>query len=78
MSITLGLQFLSLNGYLYCIRRFLFEMENVSYHIAAGNYDKELLAEVIHSILENETDFSEELKLRMLVAMNNNPIDLEE
>jgi len=53
-------------------------MENVSYHIAAGNYDKELLAEVIHSILENETDFSEELKLRMLVAMNNNPIDLEE
>lgn len=78
LSITLGLQFLSLNGYLYCIRRFLFEMENVSYHIAAGNYDKELLAEVIHSILENESDFSEELKLRMLVAMNNNPIDLEE
>ena len=35
LSITLGLQFLSLNGYLYCISRYLHEMENISYHVAA-------------------------------------------
>jgi len=77
LSITLGLQFLSLNGYLYCIKRFLFEMENISYHLASGNVDKELLQELLHSFLENEEDFNEELKFRLLIAICNNDIDLE-
>jgi len=77
LSITLGLQFLSLNGYLYCIKRFLFEMENISYHLAAGNIDKELLQDIIHSFLENEEDFNEELKFRLLLAISNNDIDIE-
>lgn len=75
LSITLGLQFLSLNGYLYCIKRFLFEMENISYHLAAGNIDKELLQDIIHSFLENEEDFNEELKLTLLLAISNNDIE---
>lgn len=43
LSITIGVLFLSLNGYLYCIKRFLSEMENISYHLAAGRIEKELL-----------------------------------
>ncbi len=77
LSITLGLQFLSLNGYLFCIKRFLFEMENISYHLAAGNIDKELLQDIIHSFLENEEDFKEELKFRLLLAISINDIDIE-
>jgi len=65
ISISLGIQFLNLNGYLYCITRFITEMENISYHIAAGLLGKELLRQIIHSILENEKDFNESLKLEI-------------
>ena len=78
LSITLGLQFLSLNGYLYCISRYLHEMENISYHLAAGRIEKELLSDIIHSILMNEQDFDEELKLRILMAINDEAIGFDE
>ncbi len=78
LSITLGVQFLSLNGYLYCIERFLHEMENISYHLAASRIDKDLLTEIIHSFLENENDFSEELKLKLLFAVDNQEIGFTE
>ena len=78
LSITLGVQFLSLNGYLFCIERFLHEMENISYHLAAGHIEKDLLAEIIHSFLENEEDFCEELKLRLLLAIDNQGIGFSE
>jgi len=78
LSITLSVQFLSLNGYLFCIERFLHEMENISYHLAAGRIEKELLAEIIHSILENEEDFNEELKLKLLLAIDNQEIGFSE
>ena len=78
LSITLGVQFLSLNGYLYCIERFLCEMENISYHLAAGRIDKKLLTEIVHSFLENENDFCEELKLKLLLAIDNQEIELSE
>ena len=78
LSITLGVQFLSLNGYLFCIERFLREMENISYHLAAGRIDKDLLAEIIHSFLENENDFCEELKLKLLLAIDNQEIGFTE
>ncbi len=78
LSITLGVQFLSLNGYLFCIERFLHEMENISYHLAAGHIEKDLLAEIIHSFLENEEDFCEELKLKLLLAIDNQEIGFSE
>ncbi|GAP71500.1 death-on-curing family protein [Candidatus Symbiothrix dinenymphae] len=78
LSITLGVQFLSMNGYLYCIARFLREMENISYHLAAGRIEKELLTEIVHSFLENEADFSEELKLKILLAIDNQDIGFNE
>ncbi len=70
LSITLGVLFLSLNGYLYCTKRFLTEMENISYHLAAGLISKELLQNIIHSFLENEDDFSEELKLELFQTIS--------
>ena len=78
LSITLGVQFLSLNGYLFCIYRFLREMENISYHLAAGRIDKNLLAEIIHSFLENEDDFCEELKLKILLSIDSEEIGFNE
>ncbi len=65
ISISLGIQFLNLNGYLYCLARFITEMENISYHLAAGLLEKDLLQQIIHSILENERDFNESLKLEI-------------
>jgi death-on-curing protein len=78
LSITLAVQFLSFNGYLYCIERFLHEMENISYHLAAGRIDKDLLTEIVHSFLENENDFCETLKLKLLLAIDNQQIGFDD
>lgn len=78
LSITLGVQFLSMNGYLYCINRFLTEMENISYHLAAGSISKDLLQSIVHSFLENEIDFSEELKFEILMAIDGSSIKFDE
>lgn len=68
LSITLGAQFLLINGYLYCCDRFLAEMENISYHLAAGRIDKDLLERLVQSILDGESDFEEDLKLEYALA----------
>ncbi len=65
LSISLGVQFLNMNGYLYCLGRFIAEMENISYHMAAGLIEKDLLRQIIHSIIDNERDFDEALKLEI-------------
>lgn len=73
IAITLCAQMLLLNGYLYCAGQFLREMENISYHVAAGNIGKELLSEIITAVINEETD-SEPLKLQILEAIaNGNP-----
>lgn len=78
LSITLAAQFLLFNGYLYCLERFLHEMENISYHLAAGRIEKELLQRFVHSFLENEIDFDEELKLEYLLVCADGQIDFDE
>lgn len=65
ISVALGAQFLILNGYLKWSGKFIQEMENISYHVAAGKIDKDLLSEIIHSII-NKPEFSEELKLKIV------------
>lgn len=70
LSISLGVQFLNLNGYLYCLRRFIPGMENISYHLAAGLIEKELLQRILHSMIENERDFDEELKLEIFTIIS--------
>ncbi len=74
MSISLTAQMLLLNGYLYCVDRFLREMENISYHVAAGRIDKALLQDVIHAVLYEEMDTDEPLKLRIFEAIRNSEI----
>lgn len=69
IAITLCAQMLLLNGYLYCTSSFLREMENISYHVAAGNIDKDLLREVIAAHLAEESD-DEALKLRIFHAIS--------
>jgi len=67
----LGAQFLLLNGYLYCSGRFIQEMENISYHVAAGSINKDLLHEIVCSII-NEPEFTEQLKLKIYQCVNEN------
>ncbi len=69
ISISLGARFLLINGYLFIVPKFIQEMENISYHLAAGKISKPLLNEIIKSII-NEPDFSEELKLKILNAIS--------
>lgn len=69
IAITLCAQMMLLNGYLYCAGHFLREMENISYHVAAGNIGKDLLGEIIAACLEEEMD-SEPLKLKILDAIS--------
>ena len=68
------MKFLLDNGYLYVIQKFAEKMEMVSYQLAAGRISKELLHDIIYSILF-ENDYSEELKLRILHSIDDN-IDL--
>lgn len=68
-SIALGAYFLELNGLEYCVDRFIIEMENISVHVADNRIDKDLLYEIIYSII-NEDDFSEELRLKIIDAIN--------
>ncbi|HEY5590081.1 MAG TPA: type II toxin-antitoxin system death-on-curing family toxin [Paludibacter sp.] len=76
IAITAGCMFLLMNGYMAIVKDFLFRMETISYHVAAGNIDKDLLLEIITSILYEE-DYSEELKLKLVSAFSKNEIDLD-
>lgn len=63
-SLVLGLYFLEVNGYDYCIERFIFEMENIVVWLAEGKIDDNLLLDIIKSII-NEDEFNESIKLRL-------------
>ncbi|MCG2829750.1 MAG: Fic family protein [Desulfobacteraceae bacterium] len=68
IAITLCAQMLLLNGYLYCSGHFIREMENISYHVAAGNIDKDLLHEIITAFIKGDEN-DEDLKLKILNAI---------
>lgn len=68
LAISLGAQFLLLNGYVFIASKFIREMENISYHVATGRIDKILLKEIITAILSGDED-SEELKLKIWHAI---------
>ncbi len=70
IAISLGAQFLLFNGYLFVAGKFLREMENITYHVAADRIDKQLLEEIITAIINSDED-NEELKLKILHAINN-------
>jgi death-on-curing protein len=68
-SIALGAYLLEVNGIEYCIDKFIIEMENITVYVADNKIDKELLQEIISSILI-EDDFNEELKLKIIDALS--------
>lgn len=66
IGISLGASFLINNGYLAITSQFIREMENISYHVAAGKIDKEFLLEIITAIINDEYETNEDLKLRII------------
>ncbi|MGK0272178.1 MAG: death-on-curing protein [Cocleimonas sp.] len=66
-SLVLGAYFLELNGYDYCVTKFVLEMENIVVWVAENKIDKSLLQEVITSIVMDD-DYSDILKLKIILA----------
>lgn len=58
-----------MNGYLYCSGHFIREMENISYYVAAGNIDKDLLHDIIFAVINGDEN-DEGLKLKILNAIS--------
>lgn len=59
---------LLLNGYLYCVARFLHDMENICVQVADDTISKELLGQIISAHIAQDLD-NEELKLSILAAI---------
>lgn len=69
LAITLCAQFLLLNGYMAIAKRFFTVMENISYHVAAGRINKELLHRIMIAVMDGTYDTDEELKLVIIDAI---------
>ncbi len=67
-SIGIGSYFLELNGFDYLVSRFVIQMEDIIVYVAGNKVNKELLKKIIYSILY-EDDYSEDLKLELLIAV---------
>jgi len=67
-SIALGAYFLELNGYDFLIKRFVLSMENIAVWVADNIIDRHLLLEIVTSLIYDD-DFSEELKLKIILAI---------
>jgi death-on-curing protein len=64
-SIALSPYFLEINNCSFRVELFIAEMENISVDVADNRIDKDLLFEIISSIIYEE-DYSEELKLKII------------
>lgn len=68
-SLSLGAYFLELNGYEYCVKKFMSEMENIAVWIADNKISKELLLKLVSSILMDD-EYPENLKLELFESVN--------
>lgn len=66
-SIALSAYFLEINNCDFVVTRFIKEMENLAVDVADNLIDKDLLFEIINSLIYEE-DYSEELKLKIIHA----------
>jgi len=69
-SIAMGAFFLEVNGLEVYVDKFIIEMENISVAVADNIVDKELLFEIIYSLI-NEGDYNEVLKLKIVNVLEN-------
>ena len=67
-SLALGAYFLELNDFDYIVNHFIAEMENIAVWVADNVIDKNLLYQLIISILYDD-DYSESLKLELYRAI---------
>ncbi|GIZ08063.1 type II toxin-antitoxin system death-on-curing family toxin [Flavobacterium sp. UMI-01] len=68
-SIVLSAYFLEVNGFDFKVSHFIKEMENIAVHVADNKIDKDLLQEIITSILY-ENSYEEELQLKIINAIS--------
>lgn len=66
-SIALSAYFLEINGLDYLVSKFIALMENIAVDVADNLIDRDLLMEIISSIIYEE-EFSYELKLKIIEA----------
>lgn len=64
-SIALSAYFMEINGFDFRVSKFMVETENLAVDVADNIIDKDLLFDIIGSILYEE-DYSEELKLKII------------
>jgi death-on-curing protein len=67
-SIALGAFLLNINGLDALVSKFIIEMENIAVAVADNIIDKDLLIEIITSLL-NEEEYNEELKLKLIAVL---------
>ena len=77
ISLVVGAHFLVKNKRAWAGFNFLPYMEAYIWHVAAGNIDKELLAKIIHSVI-NQEEIDEGTKLDIIHAMEKSPLFSEE
>ena len=70
LAITISVQFLLLNGYMAIAQKFFTVMENISYHVAAGKINKDLLRRIIDAVMDGTYEMNEEIKLDIYNAIN--------
>jgi death-on-curing protein len=76
-SIAIGAFFLEINGLDAFVNKFIIEMENIAVSVADDIIEKELLLEIVTSIL-HEPDFNETLKLNKINALQKDDINDQE
>ena len=69
IAISLSAEFLLINGYLFIAGKFIRFMENISYHVAAGKIDKDLLLRIITALFDGKEE-DESLKLEIYNAIS--------
>ena len=70
LAITLSAQFLLFNGYMAVAKDFFTITENISYQVAAGKINKDLLHRIMTAIMAGTYDLDEELKLDIYNAIS--------
>ncbi|MBQ8738833.1 MAG: Fic family protein [Clostridia bacterium] len=69
IAITLPVALLQINGYGELANRFFKQTENITYHVAAGKINKDLLHEIVEAILDNNYEGNLALMEKILIAI---------
>ena len=70
LAITLTAHFLLLNGYMSAAKTYFKIMENISYQVAAGRINKDLLLRIMTAVLDGTYEDDESLKLEIINAIS--------